>query len=148
MLELFGLCPWYPPRSSHYQVSDSVLWTPVVLGACVTSSLSNDLLIFFSNFFKNTIFPKFLGNALVLYIACSIICWLPVGGGILSLSQWTLPIVLSYLSSSMLSSSDLYLPWNHQESVIKYISGQFMHKIMKFFMTTFRFNWPKQDSSY
>ena len=32
---------------------------------------------FFSQFFKNVIFPKVLGNALRLYITCSIICWLP-----------------------------------------------------------------------
>ena len=55
----------------------------------------------FFQVFKNVIFQKVLGNPLVLYITCSIICWLPDDDGVLSLSPWSLPIIYSYLSSSM-----------------------------------------------
>ena len=66
-LKLLGLYPWIPPGSSNHQAPDSAQQTPALLGARVTLAKRRPAYTIFFNFFKNAIFPKFLGNTLNIY---------------------------------------------------------------------------------
>ena len=105
-LDLLGFYFWTPSGTSHHQAPYKPSWIPAALGKRITCWLRDDKLTIFFPFFKNVIFPKFLGSTLIMPHS-----GVPTMVGVLSL-----PYIIIFIKAPF------FKMYHHQEKLQQLVS--------------------------